>query len=123
MDNLYGFGGILRELREKKGLTQAELGVILGVAGSTVSKYEKSPHPPDGSMIRNISDKMGVSCDYLLGREPAGAVTFFKLTDEQTEIVKDLVELFREQNSTIKNKLSSEQYEMLGRITACFLNK
>ncbi|MGN1100886.1 MAG: helix-turn-helix domain-containing protein, partial [Huintestinicola sp.] len=39
MDNLYGFGGILRELREKKGLTQAELGVILGVAGSTVSKY------------------------------------------------------------------------------------
>lgn len=123
MDNLYGFGGILRELREKKGLTQAELGVILGVAGSTVSKYEKSPNPPDGSMIRNISDKMGVSCDYLLGREPAGAVTFFKLTDEQTEIVKDLVELFREQNSSIKNKLSSEQYEMLGRITACFLNK
>ena len=123
MDNLYGFGGILRELREKKGLTQAELGVILGVAGSTVSKYEKNPNPPDGSMIRNISDKMGVSCDYLLGREPAGAVTFFKLTDEQTEIVKDLVELFREQNSSIKNKLSSEQYEMLGRITACFMEK
>ena len=123
MGNYYHFGEILRSIREKRGLKQTELGEILGIKGTTVSKYETSPNPPDGSMIRNISEKMGVSCDYLLGREPAGAVTFFKLTDEQTEIVKDLVELFREQNSSIKNKLSSEQYEMLGRITACFLNK
>lgn len=121
MGKYYNFGEILRSLREKRGLKQTELGEILGIKGSTVSKYETSPNPPDGSMIRNISEKMGVSCDYLLGREPAGSVTFFRLTDEQTAIIKDLVELFREQNSTIKNKLTSEQYEMLGRITESFV--
>lgn len=123
MENYYNFGDILRSLRDKKGLTQVQLGELLGVQGTTISKYETNPNPPDGKTIRKISEKLGVSCDYLLGREPAGAVTFFQLTDEQIEIVKDLVELFREQNSSIKNKLTSEQYEMLGRITANFMKK
>lgn len=123
MENIYNFGQILRNIREKKKLKQTELGEILGVRGTTISKYEGNPNPPDGTMIRNISEKLGVSCDYLLGREPVGSVTFFKLTKEQEEIIKDLVELFREQNCSVKNKLSSEQFEILGRITACFFNK
>ncbi len=121
MNNYYHFGHILRDLRLKKGLNQKKLGEILGVGDSTVSKYETNPNPPDGLMIRKISDKLGVSCDYLLGREPAGTVSFFNLTDEQTKIVKDLVELFRDQNISIKNRLSSQQYEMLGRITENFI--
>ncbi len=123
MDNVYNFGLILRDLRIKKGLKQSELGKLLGVVDSTVSKYEKSPNPPDGATIRKISEVLGVSCDYLLGREPAGTISFFKLTDDQTEIVKDLVELFRKQNGSVKNKLASEQYEMLGRIAASFTEK
>lgn len=123
MENYFNFGEILKELREKKGLTQVEFGELLGVKGTTISKYENNLKPPDGKTIRKISEKLGVSCDFLLGREPVGAVTFFQLTDEQIEIVKDLVELFREQNGSIKNKLTSEQYEMLGRITANFIKK
>lgn len=123
MEKYFNFGEILKELREKKGLTQVEFGELLGVKGTTISKYENNLKPPDGKTIRKISEKMGVSCDFLLGREPVGAVTFFQLTDEQIEIVKDLVELFREQNCSIKNKLTSEQYEMLGRITASFIKK
>lgn len=123
MEKYYNFGDILRDLREQKGLTQVEFGELLGVRGTTISKYENNLKPPDGMTIRKISEKFGVSCDYLLGREPVGAVTFFQLTDEQIEIVKELVKLFREQNCSIKNRLTSEQYEMLGKITANFMKK
>lgn len=45
------------------------------------------------------------------------------LTSKQSQILIDLAELFREQNGSIKNKLSSEEYEMLGRITECLKDK
>ena len=52
MENFFCFGEILRELREKKGLTQVEFGELLGVKGTTISKYETNPNPPDGKTIR-----------------------------------------------------------------------
>lgn len=121
MKNYFNFGEILRELRLKKGLSQKQLGELLGIADSTVSKYETNPKAPDGDMIRKISDNLNVSCDFLLGKEPPGGITFFSLSNEQAAIIKDLVELFREQNKSIKNQLSSKQYEMLGRITENFV--
>lgn len=123
MDNIYNFGEILRDLRNKKGLTQDELGELIGMKGTTVSKYETRPKPPDGTVIRKISNALGVSCDYLLGREPAGTISLYMLDEKQTLVVKDLVELFRDQNTRIASQLSDEQYKMIGRIVVCFLNK
>lgn len=123
MDKNYNFGKILLDLREKKGLTQNQLAQRLGLQNSTISKYETAVNPPPALMIRKIAKVFDVSSDFLLGLEAAGTISLHGLTDEQTRIISDLTELFRLQNISLKNRLSSQQYEMLGKILANFTVK
>lgn len=122
MNNVYNFGEILLSLREKSGLTQNQLAERLGLKNSTISKYEVSITPPPALMVRKIAKEFGVSSDYLLGLEVAGKVSLHGLSDKQCEIITDLAELFRRQNINLKHRLSSEQYEMPGRITENFVS-
>ena len=64
-----GLGDRLREEREAKGLSQAELGRMLGVAGPTVHRYESNDRRPDPDMLVRLAELFGVSVDYLLGRK------------------------------------------------------
>jgi len=43
--NQYITGGVIRELREKQGLTQAELAEKLHISDKTVSKWETGISP------------------------------------------------------------------------------
>ena len=43
----YITGSTIKNLREKKGITQAELSEILGVSSKTVSKWETGKGFPD----------------------------------------------------------------------------
>lgn len=63
-------GDRIKELREEKGITQSELGSILGISGKTISNYEKSDRQPSLELISKISDFFQVSTDYLInGKE------------------------------------------------------
>ena len=53
-------GKLLREFRMRKGLRQAELSEILGIAQTTLSGYETSYSNPGFDMIEKICDH----CDY-----------------------------------------------------------
>lgn len=123
MNNEYNFGEILLSLREKNGLTQNQLAQRLGLKNSTISKYEVSNTPPPALMVRKIAKEFGVSSDFLLGLEVSGNVSLYGLTAEQSRIITDLAELFRTQNVKLKHRLSTEQYEMLGRIIVDFIAK
>lgn len=123
MNNEYNFGEILLSLREKNGLTQNQLAQRLGLKNSTISKYEVSNTPPPALMVRKIAKEFGVSSDFLLGLEVSGNVSLYGLTAEQSRIITDLAELFRTQNVKLKHRLSTEQYEMLGRIIVNFIAK
>jgi repressor LexA len=59
----------LRKLRKDKGLSMKELGIIVGVAESTISLYENNKRQPDNVTLGHLADFFGVSVDYLLGRE------------------------------------------------------
>lgn len=59
-------GLLIRELRQSKGLTQSELGGLLGVSDRTVSKWECGKGMPDISMITAIDDFFGVGAQQLL---------------------------------------------------------
>lgn len=63
-----------------------------------------------------------VTLDELFGYEKSGYVSIFGLTDEQTEIVSQLIFLFRSQSKTRSN-LTPEQFEIIGRIIDDFRNK
>lgn len=65
-------GERLRTLREGKGLSQIDVGRLLGMTSATISAYELGKREPDPSTLKKLADVYSVSVDYLLGRIMAG---------------------------------------------------
>ena len=59
--NAYVTANTIKTLREKKGITQAELAEVLGVSSKAVSKWETAKGLPDISLIEPLSKALGVS--------------------------------------------------------------
>jgi len=59
-------GAMIRELREKKGMTQSELAEKLFVSDKTVSKWENAKGYPDISLWESIASALDVSVSELL---------------------------------------------------------
>ncbi len=59
--NTYITGGVIKHLREAKGLTQGELAQKIGVSSKAVSKWETAKGLPDISLIEPLSKALGVS--------------------------------------------------------------
>lgn len=60
---------ILRELREKRGLTLEQVAEGVGLRNQYISNYELGKRRPDYDTLCKLADYFGVSVDYLLGRE------------------------------------------------------
>ena len=58
----------LKELRKDKGLTQKDLGDILGVGKTTISMYENGNSTPNDEIKLKICDYFDISLDYLIGK-------------------------------------------------------
>lgn len=58
----------LKELREEKELTQAELGEKLGISRNTIASWESNRRTPELETAKQLADFFNVSVDYLLGR-------------------------------------------------------
>jgi transcriptional regulator with XRE-family HTH domain len=58
-----GFGGRLQQLRERAGLTQAELAERAGCFPLTVSKLERGVQEPAWPLVVALARALGVSCD------------------------------------------------------------
>lgn len=64
-----GFSKRLKELREKKGLSQEALAEELEIPRSSITHYENSDDRlPRQKRLNEIADFFGVSVDYLIGR-------------------------------------------------------
>lgn len=61
------FSQRLKELRNSKCLTQAELAGLLGISSSAVGMYEQGRREPDIALINKICELFSVTSDYLLG--------------------------------------------------------
>ena len=60
MDN-YITGNTIKTLREKKGLTQAQLAQLVGVSDKAVSKWETAKGLPDITLIEPLAKELSVS--------------------------------------------------------------
>lgn len=63
-DNI--FAENLRNLREKKGLSQKQLGSRMFVSHSTIARWENGTRLPDAAMILRLSHFLGVEASTLL---------------------------------------------------------
>jgi len=58
-------------IRKMKGLTQEQMGELVGVSRQAVSKWEAGQAVPDALTIAKLCQELDVSADYmLLGKEP-----------------------------------------------------
>ena len=58
----------LKELRERKNMTQTRLAMDLSLSQNSVSRYENGTHEADYATLIRIADYFNVSLDYLLER-------------------------------------------------------
>lgn len=68
--NAYVTGAAIRQLREAKNLTQAELAERLGVSSKTVSKWETAKGLPDITLLQPLAQALNVSVIELMNGEP-----------------------------------------------------
>lgn len=63
------FGTKLKELRIAKGISQKELGLVIGATYSAVSYWETGVNEPKISHVIALAKYFDVTSDYLLGLE------------------------------------------------------
>lgn len=67
-----GFGARLRELREERGLSQAQLSNLAGCHANTLAKLERGEHEPQWPFVLILAQTLGVGVQAFV--EPAAAV-------------------------------------------------
>ena len=59
--NSYVTGNTIKQLREKRNMTQAELAERIGVSSKTVSKWETAKGLPDISLLQPLAQALRIS--------------------------------------------------------------
>ena len=74
LNHIYKVGYFIAALRTEKGLSQSELGAMLGVTNKAVSRWETGRGYPDTALLLKLSEILGITVDELLKGELSSAV-------------------------------------------------
>lgn len=74
----------LKDVRTKRGYTQQEVADYIGCSAVVYSRYETGTRQPPIDVLMKLSDMLGVTIDYLLGREN---VDYSTLSAYEVELV------------------------------------
>lgn len=91
----------LKELREKNGITQKELGEKLGLNKNAVSTYEIGSREPNLEKIKKLAKIFNCSVDYLIGASDIESkaysdyVIYYDKDEEKRLKVKDLLKIYK----------------------------
>lgn len=72
---IMGLGNKIKQLREKKGLTQVEMARLLSIQHSTISQWETGKRTPDYETLRRLAGFFGVTVSHLLGEDDPNRFT------------------------------------------------
>lgn len=92
---LFSLAEKIKLLREKAGLTQAELARILGLSRSGVNAWEMGLSVPSTQYIVELAKNFNVSTDYLLGMKDTSTISVKGLTQRQVSVLLDTIECFK----------------------------
>jgi len=87
-------GRLLKNLRKKMGLTQQQLGNLVGVTKASISGYEKNLKSPQYAVLIKISEVLNTTPNYLMGIEKV--ITINESNEEyKVAISKKDIEIIR----------------------------
>ena len=67
--NTYVTGTAIKQLREERNMTQAELAERIGVSSKTISKWETAKGLPDITLLQPLAQALGISVIELMNGE------------------------------------------------------
>lgn len=106
----YDLGNRIYELRKSKGLSQKELGEMLGVTNKAVSKWENATAIPKTDTLVKLSEIFGVSPQELLQGKTNDKITLSQLSSKTNEMfLKEELEK-RDKEIMIKKRMNSKKY-------------
>lgn len=92
----------IRELREKKGLSQSEVAKLLGMNRTTYVHYETGYSKPT-KKLKDLCALFNVSADYILGNDN-------NTSNTQTENKpKDLIKLLEKEEYTLNGEIVTQE--------------
>ncbi len=98
-------GKFIAELRRNAGMTQEDLGEVLGVTNKTVSRWETGVYMPDIEMLQLLAGAFYVSINELLAGQRLSDDEFRKTADENLVAVsKQNSFTFEEKRAFFKRK-------------------
>ncbi len=78
----------LKELRQKKKITQIRLSIAAEVSQETISAYESGKALPSADTLIKLADFLDTSVDYLLDRTDNSTPLNLKRTNSSDELVQ-----------------------------------
>lgn len=63
------FGDRLRNVRKARGLSQDEMGALIGTSKQVISRYETGQRTPKITVVNQYASKLGISLNELMGDE------------------------------------------------------
>ena len=90
----------LKEIRNKKNITQIRLSIAAEVSQETISAYESGKALPSAETLIKIADFLDVSIDYLLERTDNPIVNTIE-KDEDKELLNIYHQMTKEQKNDI----------------------
>lgn len=95
------FSDRLREIREKRELSQSDLGRAAGMQPSAIAHFEAGRRKPSFDNVRALATALQVSADYLLGTNTA--TTAFRneenLSAKDRDYVQGIIDMMNSKKS------------------------
>jgi len=86
---------LIRESREKRGMSQDDLAKKLDLNRATISGYESNTKTPSLDVFRRMALLFGVSADYLLGLTEREDIFMDDFDDKQKGAILEVIESIR----------------------------
>ena len=94
---VYDFGLRLKELRERRHLSQAEVASRLELSRATISAYECNTVTPSLEQLVRMAVLYNASLDYIMGLSDRTYLYLDDLSESQQQTILDMVERLKKE--------------------------
>lgn len=109
-------GDRMRRIRTEKGMSQAELGALIGLTADRIQKYENGARQPRADVIKQLAGALGVSTLALTDPDTASCIgAMFALFEFEGNFGATITEGSNDHSIALSFDTQSELYDHLER--------